>query len=463
MVASSVLASLGSDPAALEPPAHLDFAPVPVLYAAGVVCPMTGPALADGGVLVEGDRIVEIGPAAELARRADRVHEVDGVLLPALVDASTTLEYADAEALAVPGPALAWSRALEGRTAAWPDEAWTRSARRGVQQLLRAGTGAVGDVVVHGPGVPAASRAGLAGDSWVRVADTDAEYADSVLARVDSALGLPAQGRRVGIAPHSPAVLGTGVLQALAALAVRRGVPLQVEGAETTAEVAALRSGDGPLAEQARERGLAFEWLDGGTQMTPVRYLDACGVLTPRTSLVHGVHVDVLEARLLAARGVTVVCSPRANALRGAGEAPLERYAQAGTSLALGTGSAAAVPQPDVLSEAAAWAVLARGRDLAFWPSVVGPITLEEQAVRLATVEGARAMGWGDRSGVLAPGRRADLAGVAIATTPATVYRDLVEHGPGRQVLTVLAGIRQARRPTPDHPWPDIDRHELHP
>lgn len=434
-----------------------------VLYAADVVCPMTGPALADGGVLVEGDRIVEVGPVAELSRRADRVHEVDGVLLPALVDASTTLEHADAGALAVPGPALAWSRALEARTEAWSDDAWTRSARRGVHQLLRAGVGVVGDVVVHGPGVPAASRAGLAGDSWVRVADTDAEYADSVLARVGHALGLPSPGRRVGIAPHTPAVLGTGVLQALAALAVREGASLQIEAAETTAEVAALRTGEGPLAERARERGLTFEWLEGGTQLTPVRYLDACGVLTRRTSLVHGVHVDVLEARLLAARGVTVVCSPRANALRGAGEAPLERYAQAGTALALGTGSAAAVPEPDVLSEAAAWAALARARGLAFWPSAVGPITLEEQAIRLATVEGARAMGWGERCGILAPGRRADLAAVAIATTPATVHRDLVEHGPGRQILTILAGTRQARRPTPDQPWPPIDRHELDP
>jgi len=297
----------------------------------------------------------------------------------------------------------------------------------------------------------------------VRVADADAEFADSVVARVGHALGLPAQGRRVGIAPHNPAVLGTGVLAALAALAARTRAPVQVEGAETTAEVAALRTGEGPLAERARARGLAFEWLEGGTQLTPVRYLDACGVLTPRTSLVHGLQVDVLEARLLAARGVTVVCCPRANALRGAGEAPLERYAEAGTALALGTGSAAAAPEPDMLSEAAAWAALARARGLAFWPSAVGPITLEEQAVRLATVEGARAMGWGDRCGVLARGRRADLVAVAIPTTPASVHRDLVEHGPGRQVLTVLAGVRKARRPTPDHPWPPIDRPELAP
>ena len=431
-----------------------------VLYAAAVVCPMTGPPLADGGVLVEGDRIAEVAPAADLARRADRVHEVDGVLLPALVNGHTSLELTDAGSLAVAGAAHALGWALEGLTAGWSADAWTRSARRGAQEALRSGTGTVGDVVLRGPAVPAASRSGLAGDSWVAVEHVDDEFADSVMAQVEHALDLPAEGRRVGIAPD-PTTTSTGVLQAVAALAKRRAAPLHVAGARTTAEVAALRGGEGPLAERARSGGLDFEWLEGGTGLSPVRYLDACGALGPRTTVAHGVVVDVLEARLLAARGTTVVCCPRSDQLRGSGEAPLERYAEAGTRLALGTDSLASVPDLDVLAEAAAWVALARARDLVFWPSEVGPVPLEEQAVRLATVEGARVLGWGDHAGVLTRGRRADLVAVAVATTPRGVYRDLVEQGPGRQTLTVLGGIRRTRRPSPDTPWPPIDRHEL--
>ncbi|MBA2576288.1 MAG: amidohydrolase family protein, partial [Euzebyaceae bacterium] len=80
-----------------------------------------------------------------------------------------------------------------------------------------------------------------------------------------------------------------------------------------------------------------------------------------------------------------------------------------------------------------------------------------EQAVRLATVDGARAMGWGNRAGVLEPGRRADLAGVALTATPRSVYRDLLSRGPGRQVLTVVGGVRKARRDDADRPWPLLD------
>ncbi|HEY8339574.1 MAG TPA: amidohydrolase family protein [Egibacteraceae bacterium] len=431
-----------------------------VLYSADVVCPMTGPPLSAGGVLVEGDRIVAVGEATALRPDADREHHIDGVLLPGLVNGHTNVELADAVHLARDGPHHAWLAAVGGLVRGWDDERWTRSAHRGVRIALRAGVTALGDGVLHGPAVPALSRAGVLGDSWVEVADADATHTDAVVAAVEHALGLPAEGRRVGIAPAAPYRLGTGVLQALVALAARTGAPLHIRAAQTQAELAALRDGEGPLAEAARDKGLEMEWLDGGTDLTPVRYLDACGALRPSTTLVHGVWVDAREARLLAARGVAVVCTPRANARLSAGPTPLERYAAAGVRLALGTDSAAVVPDGDVLAEAAAWVALAKEREMAFWPSSVGPIPLAEQAVRLATVDGAAALGWGDRAGVLEPGRRADLVGVEIATTAERVYHDLVEQGPGRQVLTVLGGVRKARRASAAEPWPSIDHLE---
>lgn len=431
------------------------------LYSAPVVCPMSGPPLADGGVLVVADRIEAVGPAADLRSRADREHRVDGVLLPGLVNAATAVEHADADLLRAPGPLHAWLPALAGLTAGWDDEAWSRSARRGVHLLLRAGTTAVGDSVTRGPGVPACSRAGLVGDSRVEVSGVDSEHADAVLAALDRSLDLPAAGRRVALGVRSPVEVGTGVLQAVAALAVRRGRPLHVAAARTQSEVAALRAGEGPAAAAARERGYAYEWLDGGADLSPIRYLDAVGALGPSTSVGHGSLVDVLETRLLAERGATVVCCPRADERRGGGRAPLERFADAGVALALGTDSPASAPDLDLLDEARAWVALARERELGLWPGAHGPTSLEEQAIRLATVDGARAMGWD--AGVLEPGRRADLVGVAVVTTPDRAYRDLVEQGPGRVVLTVLGGVRRARRDDADIPWPPLDRHELEP
>src|SRR5688500_15474871 len=127
---------------------------------------MSGPPLADGGVLVSDGVIVAVGDTARLAPDAARRHHLDGVLLPGLVNGHTHLELADAAALAVRGPFDAWIPAVEGTVAAWPDERWGRSAHRGVLQSIRAGSTAVFDTVSRGPAVPAASRAGLAGTSY---------------------------------------------------------------------------------------------------------------------------------------------------------------------------------------------------------------------------------------------------------------------------------------------------------
>ena len=80
------------------------------LHAAPWVVPIAGPPIPDGGVLVEGGRIVEVGPADELRGRAESVSTYDGVLMPGLVNAHAHLQY---------GPSfadLAGGRAWRSRT-----------------------------------------------------------------------------------------------------------------------------------------------------------------------------------------------------------------------------------------------------------------------------------------------------------------------------------------------------------
>lgn len=422
-----------------------------------VVVPMTGPPLDNGGVLVSGDTVVAVGEATVLRRDADREQHIDGALLPGFVNAHTHLELADATALGQPGPRHLWQRAVTGMTGGWDPHRWKRSARRGVLHALRWGTTCVGDVVHRGPAVPAASRAGLAGDSWVRIVDVDVREQDAVLTALRHTLGLPAPGRRLGIGIGDVTRIGTGTLQALARLADELGVPLHAHAAVDQAEVRAIWHGDGPLADDAAALGAQYEWLGEGTGFGPVRYLAECGAVRPGNSIAHGVWTDETEMRVLGARRTAVVLCPRfAERLR-SGAPPLERYARAGVPMALGTESLAAVPDQDPMAEAAAWVTTAREQEIALWPGAGGPVELEEQAVRLLTCDGARAMGWEAHSGVLAPGRRADLVGVDVGTTAATAYRDLMTTGVGRQVLTVVAGVRRSRRPSGDSPWPALD------
>lgn len=342
------------------------------------------PPIAAGGVLVEADRIVAVGTAAALEARAGRVVTHRGVLLPGLVDASTRVEWADA-------------RRGAGSPGEWDDERRSRSARRGAHEVVRAGVALACDVVAHGPGVPALSRAGVAGDSLVEVADVTDREADDVLASLEHSLGLRAAGRRVGAAVAAGRV-GPAVLVGVAALTERLGAPLRVEA-----------------------DGLGLEALD------------TAGVLRPgaRVAVAAGADHDLLER--LAEHGAVLEVAPRM--------APARITADAAVVLGSGGGVA-----PDPLADAAAWAAR----------SGVGA----EQAVALVTDEGARVLGLGEDAGVLAPGRRADLVVVDVAAGPDDVYDALLADGPGRQTLTLLAGVRRARRASGDEPWPEHRDHK---
>ena len=76
------------------------------LHAASWVVPIAGPPIEAGGVLVEGGRVVAVGPAAELAPKASGRSEYDGVLLPGLINAHAHLQY---------GPSFADLAAAGGR------------------------------------------------------------------------------------------------------------------------------------------------------------------------------------------------------------------------------------------------------------------------------------------------------------------------------------------------------------
>lgn len=418
-------------------------------YSAAVVCPMSAAPIPDGAVLVEGARVTAVGPAARLRPHASRHHHVGGVVLPGFVDARTCLERTDV-AVADTRSYPAWQQATAAVVAGWDDARVGRSAQRGVHAALRAGTTCVGDVVQRGPGVPAASRAGLLGDSWIEIDGVDVTTHDEVLAALERSLGLPAPGRRVGVSVPGTAAVGTGVLQALVALTTRQQAPLHIVVAASRQEARAVTQGAGPLAQQARVGGLQHEWLEHGSGLSPVRYLEGCGALEPRTTLGHVTKARRGEYEIIADAGVPVVVCPGADALVGVPR--LAELAAAGADIALGSDPGDDV---DMLAAAGVWRAQALSQDLEHWPTPDGSRPVDEAAVRLVTIDGARAMGWSGDAGCIEAGRRADLVGVDLDTEPGRVYTDLLSSGPGRQVLTVVAGVRRARRNDADVPWPE--------
>jgi aminodeoxyfutalosine deaminase len=411
------------------------------LHAAPVVVPVVAEPVRDGAVVAEGDRILAVGPRAELARRypAARVRTWPGVLTPGLVNAHAHLQYTDFAELASAGlPFPQWIRELTTRRSAFTAGMWQASTRRGLHALLRTGTTAVADVVTDPCVLVPTERSGLRGISYLEVVAADdrrwARLRGAVLAQLDGAAG----ARQLGISPHTLYTLGTEVFRDCLDLARQRGLRVHTHLAETAAEVEYVLGGEGPLADWARLLELDFELLrDRGARLSPAYHLEAIGGLGPDVHVAHGVHCGEADRAVLRERGTAVALCVRSNAILAAGEPPVAAYLAEGSPLALGTDSLASSPSLDLLAEAAAV------RDLARRQGYDGP-DLDRRLVEAATVGGAAALGVAD-AGELRPGVPADLA-VFDVPTDGDPYAALLGHGAGACVATVLGGRLVHRR-----------------
>gem|GEM_PF-2203 len=187
---------------------------------------------------------------------------------------------------------------------------------------------------------------------------------------------------RVAVEPHAPYTCSPDLLRACHDLAVAEDVPLIMHLAETGAEVAVIRERFGK---------------------PPIEHLHSLGLLGPRLRAAHVVHVTKAEIELLAAHGVTVLHNPESNLKLASGTAPVPALLEHGVAVALGTDGCASNNNLDMLQEMDTAAKLQKVANLDAGLLKAG------QVVRMATTAGAAALGWGAETGLLAPGRQADL------------------------------------------------------
>lgn len=136
---------------------------------------------------------------------------------------------------------------------------------------------------------------------------------------------------------------------------------------------------------------------------TPIELLDSLGLLGPRSLLAHCVVLRPDEIAMMAERRAAVAHCPESNLKMGSGVAPVKDLLQAGVTVGLGTDGAATNNDLDMWGEMHTAALLQKG-------TLLDPTVLPaNQALRMATIDGARALGLGGEIGSLEPGKWADL------------------------------------------------------
>lgn len=398
------------------------------------VLSMHGPAVGNGWVRIRRGKIVALGEAARIASGGTRVIDAgDAIVMPGLVNAHTHLEFSDAPApLDAAGGLPGWiRRVVTLRRSQSADEGHAdrvgSAIRAGLAESAAAGVTAIGEIATSN-----AADAYVASRPRIRVfrealglsAAAGRGALRSCLRDVDQ---LASRSVAAGLSPHAPYSVATPLGTAIVAEAIRRRLPLAMHVAESLAEEELIASGAGPLRD-------LLEGLGAWDAANPPRLMPAAEWISRlargrRGIVVHGTHLDrdpIALARLARHRDrlCVAVCPRTTRALSGT-LPPLPSFRASSVRVAIGTDSRASNPDLSILAEC---------RTL-----VDAGLVTPAEALGMATVHGAWALGFERCSGMLAPGRPADL----VILRPETRHRDphdAVLDPATRVVATLRAG-----------------------
>ncbi len=190
------------------------------------------------------------------------------------------------------------------------------------------------------------------------------------------------------MAPHAPYTVSDDSFAQVVTLAEQLDLPIHVHLHETTGEI----------DEHLKKHGVR-----------PLERMQRLGLLSPRLIAVHAVHLNNLEIALLAAQGCSVAHCPASNLKLASGFAPVGSLLDAGVNTGIGTDGAASNNRLDVLGEVRLAALVAKAQ-------TQDAVTLSAHtALRMATLDGAKALGLDGEIGSIEAGKSADLTAIDLS------------------------------------------------
>jgi 5-methylthioadenosine/S-adenosylhomocysteine deaminase len=383
-----------------------------ILIKGGLIVTMdAGDRIVTGDVLIRDGRIAQVGETTE---SADEVIDARGsVVLPGFVQTHIHLCQTLFRGAADDLPLIDW---LKRRV--WPLEAahtpasLRASARLGIAEMIKGGTtmALTMETVNHTAEVfRAVEETGFratvgkcmmdAGD------DVPSELFEQTDASISESLALleewdgRAGGRiRACFAPRFAVSCTRELLEQVARLSRDRGVLVHTHASENRTEI---------------------EMVERATGMRNIEYLSTLGLAAPHVALAHCIHLDDSELDILARTGTHVLHCPSSNLKLGSGIAPIVEMLARGISVSLGADGAPCNNRLDMFTEMRTAALLQKATH--------GADALPARRVlRMATIDGARALGLETETGSLETGKRADCVVVALDRLHLTPRPDVV-------------------------------------
>lgn len=351
-----------------------------------------GIVLRDHGLGIRDGRIALLAPRAEALRHpAAETRELPGMLLsPGLINAHGHAAMSLFRGLADDLALMTWLQEhIWPAEAKWVSEDFVRDGTElAIAEQLKGGITCFSDMyflpqvaceVVHKAGVRAQISVPVLDFPVPGARDADDAIRQGLALRDD----LKHHPRiKVAFGPHAPYTVSDDKLENILMLAEELDAGIHMHVHETAFEVqqALEKHGERPLAR-----------------------LHRLGLLGPRFQAVHMTQVNDEDLAMLVETNSSVVHCPESNLKLASGFCPVERLWQAGVNVAIGTDGAASNNDLDLLGETRTAALLAK--------AVAGQATALDthRALRMATLNGARALGMEQETGSLELGKAADI------------------------------------------------------
>lgn len=344
------------------------------------------------------------------------------VLLPGLINAHTHAAMNLFKGLADDLALMDW---LQHHI--WPaeqaiDEAFIRDGTNlAIAEMLRSGTTTFNDMYLF-PEVTAqcVQLSGIRAAIGLVVLDFPTPWAQDADEYIQKGLRLHDEIKQeplitAAFAPHAPYTVADAPLKRIATFAQELEIPIHIHLHETAQEV----------SESIESYG-----------KRPIERLNELGLLTPNLLAVHMTQLNEQDIELIAKNRINVAHCPESNLKLGSGICPVTALKQTDINVAIGTDSSASNNDLDMLSEMRTSGLLAKG--------VGGDATALPAAeiLEMATINGAKALQIGDKTGSLEVGKAADLIAVNL---------ERVETQPVYNPLSTL--IYSASREAVEHVW----------
>lgn len=393
-----------------------------------------GQLLEHAALVISGAEIIDLLPIREARQRFRALQTYvlpDHVLIPGMINLHTHAAMALMRGLADDLPLMDW---LQSHI--WPAEQHVVSERfvqdgtlLAAVEMLRAGVTCFNDMYFYPEAAAGAiERVGIRASLGLVVLEFPTAYAgdaDDYLHKGLAARDALRQHTRITtcFAPHAPYTISDKTFGKVLTYAEQLELNIHLHLHETRDEVV-----QGEAQHGCR----------------PLQRLSTLGMLGPNLVAAHCVHLHPAEIEMLAAHGCHVAHCPASNLKLASGIAPVPALLQAGLNVGLGTDGAASNNRLDMLAEMRLAALLAKSYgDAAILPAW--------QALEMATINGARALGLEDKIGSLERGKAADVVAIDLSmpeTQPCYDPLSQLVYAAGREQVThtwVDGELRYAR------------------